>query len=47
MIPIIKATNTVIILPRFGSVSNFFFSRIKFFISDRKVEGREVEWWIE
>jgi hypothetical protein len=47
MIPIIKHTNTVTIFPLLESVSNFFFSRIKFFISDQKVEGREVEWWIE
>ena len=45
--PSTKATKTVIILPRFGSVSNFFLSRIKFFIFDRKVSEREVEWWIE
>ncbi len=44
--PSTKATKTVIILPRFGSVSNFFLSRIKFFIFDRKVSEREVEWWI-
>ena len=46
MIPMIKLTNIVTIFPRFESVSNFFLSKIKFFISDRKVLGREVEWWI-
>jgi hypothetical protein len=46
MIPSTKPTNIVIIFPRFESVSNFFFSRIKFFIFGRKVSEREVEWWI-
>ena len=46
MIPIIKHTNTVTIFPCFESVLNFFFSSIKFFISDQKVGEMGVEWWI-
>ena len=43
MIPKTNPTKIVIIFPRLESVSNFFLSRIKFFIFDRKVSEREVE----